>query len=177
VHTADPPPPGTRTGDHEQPPVGLTPLGVEQWHRRRRQEEHRQALLVERTAEYERAHREWEQLREHYRDNEPVNEVLCGHEPQLSEGAGWEIRSPVVFCDVDGYRADSGEWFGLWPCWTFELLNDRAAAEGDGDYSDMVNAPLSDAAIAALNARFTSGNVPRHTVRLREPEPPEGDDD
>ena len=116
----------------DQPPAHLSEKGREAWSRRRDLETRHATLLADRKQEHQRAHGQWERLREHYRDNEPVCELLDGHEPQLDEGGGWTVRSPVVMCGVDGFRSEGGEWFGLWPCWTYETLDRLAQRGGDG---------------------------------------------
>jgi hypothetical protein len=115
------------------PTDGLTEKGREAWRRREEQEQRRRTRLAGCKQEFERAHAEWERLREHYRDNEPVRAVLHGHEPSLDEGGGWAIRMPVIWCDVCGFTDETGEQWGTWPCWTYETLSGLAAAEGSDD--------------------------------------------
>jgi hypothetical protein len=115
-----------------QPREYLTELGRESWRRRQEQERRRLERLAETRQESERAHTEWERLREQYRDNEPVQRVLDGHEPSLDEGGGWAIRMPVIWCEVCGFTDETGERWGTWPCWTYETLV-GAATEDDAD--------------------------------------------
>lgn len=93
-------------------------------------------------------------------EQERIRRALAHHQPVDGDGG--------PYCDTCTQEEEQPAPVGWWvpfPCPTVTDLTAEIVT-----YDERINAPLSDAAVAALNERLAAGDAPRRTVKSHSPD-------